>query len=150
MIEVSCPGPEHTLALASRVASLVRPGDVIVLAGKLGAGKTLFAGGLASGLGVEEPVVSPSFVLVRQYLSGFLPFFHADIYRLNSFNEFEDLDVIEQAGDGVLVIEWGDAIETALPTDHLRVRIDVDEDDGRVISLEPFGSWHQRDWESVA
>lgn len=150
MIEVSCPGPEHTLALASRVASLVRPGDVIVLAGKLGAGKTLFAGGLASGLGVEETVVSPSFVLVRQYLSGFLPFFHADIYRLNSFNEFEDLDVIEQARDGVLVIEWGDAIETTLPTDHLRVSIDVDEDAGRIISLEPFGSWHQRDWESVA
>jgi len=150
MIEVSCPGPEHTLALASRVASLVRPGDVIVLAGKLGAGKTLFAGGLASGLGVEEPVVSPTFVLVRQYLSGFLPFFHADIYRLNSFNEFEDLDVIEQARDGVLVIEWGDAIETTLPTDHLRVRIEVDDDDGRVVSLEPFGSWHERDWESVA
>ena len=150
MIEVSCPGPEHTVALASRVASLVRPGDVIVLAGKLGAGKTLFAGGLASGLGVEEPVVSPTFVLVRQYLSGFLPFFHADIYRLNSFNEFEDLDVIEQARDGVLVIEWGDAIETTLPTDHLRVRIEVDDDDGRVVSLEPFGSWHERDWESVA
>jgi tRNA threonylcarbamoyladenosine biosynthesis protein TsaE len=150
MIEVSCPGPEHTLALASRVASLVRPGDVIVLAGKLGAGKTLFAGGLASGLGVEEPVVSPTFVLVRQYLSGFLPFFHADIYRLNSFNEFEDLDVIEQARDGVLVIEWGDAIETTLPTDHLRVRIEVEDDDGRVVSLEPFGSWHERDWESVA
>jgi tRNA threonylcarbamoyladenosine biosynthesis protein TsaE len=150
MIEVSCPGPEHTVALASRVASLVRPGDVIVLAGKLGAGKTLFAGGLASGLGVEEPVVSPTFVLVRQYLSGFLPFFHADIYRLNSFNEFEDLDVIEHARDGVLVVEWGDAIETTLPTDHLRVRIEVDDDDGRVVSLEPFGSWHERDWESVA
>jgi tRNA threonylcarbamoyladenosine biosynthesis protein TsaE len=150
MIEVSCPGPEHTVALASRVASLVRPGDVIVLAGKLGAGKTLFAGGLASGLGVEEPVVSPTFVLVRQYLSGFLPFFHADIYRLNSFNEFEDLDVIEHARDGVLVVEWGDAIETTLPTDHLRVRIEVEDDDGRVVSLEPFGSWHERDWESVA
>lgn len=150
MIEVSCPGPEHTLALASRVAPLVRPGDVIVLAGPLGAGKTLFAGGLASGLGVEEQVVSPSFVLVRQYMSGFLPFFHADIYRLNSFNEFEDLDVIEQARDGVLVVEWGDAIEATLPADHLRVRIEVGEDDSRVISIEPFGSWQGRDWESVA
>lgn len=150
MIEVSCPGPEHTLAFASRVAPLVRPGDVIVLAGPLGAGKTLFAGGLASGLGVEEQVVSPSFVLVRQYTSGFLPFFHADIYRLNSFNEFEDLDVVEQARDGVLVVEWGDAIETTLPADHLRVRIEVGEDDSRVISIEPFGSWQGRDWESVA
>ncbi|MGF1616355.1 MAG: tRNA (adenosine(37)-N6)-threonylcarbamoyltransferase complex ATPase subunit type 1 TsaE [Acidimicrobiia bacterium] len=149
MIEVSCPGPEHTLALASRVAPLVRPGDLIVLAGSLGAGKTLFAGGLASGLGVEETVVSPSFVLVRQYQSGFLPFVHADIYRLNSINEFEDLDVFEIARDGVLVIEWGDAIEATLPTDHLRVRIDVADEDTRIITFEPFGSWTERDWESV-
>jgi tRNA threonylcarbamoyladenosine biosynthesis protein TsaE len=149
MIEVSCPDPEHTLALASRVAPLVRPGDLIVLAGSLGAGKTLFAGGLASGLGVEEEVVSPSFVLVRQYQSGFLPFVHADIYRLNSINEFEDLDVFEIARDGVLVIEWGDAIEATLPTDHLRVRIDVADDGARVVTFEPFGSWTDRDWESV-
>ncbi len=149
MIEVSCPDPEHTLALASRVAPLVRPGDLIVLAGSLGAGKTLFAGGLASGLGVEEDVVSPSFVLVRQYQSGFLPFIHADIYRLSSINEFEDLDVFEIARDGVLVIEWGDAIEATLPTDHLRVRIDVTDEDIRVITFEPFGSWPDRDWESV-
>jgi tRNA threonylcarbamoyladenosine biosynthesis protein TsaE len=121
----------------------------MVLAGSLGAGKTLFAGGLASGLGVEEDVVSPSFVLVRQYSSGFLPFIHADIYRLSSINEFDDLDVFEIARDGVLVIEWGDAIETTLPTDHLRVRIDVAGEDSRVISFEPFGSWTDRDWESV-
>jgi tRNA threonylcarbamoyladenosine biosynthesis protein TsaE len=149
MIEVSCSGPEHTLALASRVAPLVRSGDVIVLAGTLGAGKTLFAGGLAAGLGVDEDVVSPSFVLVREYRSGFLPFVHVDIYRLNSLNEFEDLDVFEMARDGVLVIEWGNAIEATLPVDHLRVSLDVSDDGSRIVTFEPFGSWEQRDWESV-
>lgn len=149
MIEISCPTPDDTRAFASRLASLVRPGDVIVLAGSLGAGKTLFTGGLAGGLGVDEAVVSPSFVLVRQYTTGFLPLTHADIYRLSTFNEFEDLDVFEQARDGVLVIEWGHAIETVLPSDHLRVEIDVEDDEGRTIRLEPFGSWLGRDWESI-
>lgn len=149
MIEITCPGPDDTRAFARRVASLVRPGDVIVLAGSLGAGKTLFTGGLASGLGVDEQVVSPSFVLVRQYRSGFLPLVHADVYRLSSFNEFEDLDVFEQARDGVLVIEWGNAIESAVPADHLRVDIEIEDDEARSLRISPFGSWVDRDWDSI-
>jgi tRNA threonylcarbamoyladenosine biosynthesis protein TsaE len=105
------------------------------LCGPLGSGKTLFAGGIASGLGVEEPVTSPSFILARQYTSGFLPLIHADIYRLSTRNEFEDLDLIDDAGDGVLLIEWADAIDGVLPSDHLRVDIVVDDDDSRVITL---------------
>ena len=108
MIEVRCPEAADTQAFAGRLASTLRPGDVIVLVGGLGAGKTLFTGGLASGLGVEEPVVSPSFVLVRQYSSGFMALVHVDVYRLGSLNEFDDLDVFELAEEGVLVIEWGD------------------------------------------
>jgi tRNA threonylcarbamoyladenosine biosynthesis protein TsaE len=76
---------------------LLNPGDVVVLKGGLGAGKTLFTGGLAAGLGVEEQVVSPSFVLVREYRSGFMPLIHVDVYRLGSINEFDDLDVFEMA-----------------------------------------------------
>lgn len=149
MIEVQCPEAADTQAFAGRLASIVRPGDVVVLAGGLGAGKTLFTGGLAAGLGVDEPVVSPSFVLVRQYHSGFMPLVHVDVYRLGSLNEFDDLDVFELAEDGVLVIEWGDAIESTLPDDHLRVEFTVRDNDERTLRLVPSGNWSQRDLEEV-
>jgi tRNA threonylcarbamoyladenosine biosynthesis protein TsaE len=136
--------------LASKLAASLRPGDVIVLAGGLGSGKTLFTAGLAAGLGVEEPVVSPSFVLVRQYRSGFLPMVHVDVYRLGSINEFEDLEVFALAPDGVVVIEWGDAIEGAIPEDHLRVEFTVEPDATRVLRLLPGGTWLERDLELVA
>jgi tRNA threonylcarbamoyladenosine biosynthesis protein TsaE len=150
MFEIVCPTPDDTRAFASKLASLISPGDILVLSGPLGAGKTLFTGGLGAGLGLDEPVVSPSFVLVRTYRSGFIPLVHADVYRLATFNEFIDLDVLEQASDGVLVIEWGDAIESSLPSDHLRIEFAVGEDGSRTISLEPLGSWADRDWEAIA
>jgi tRNA threonylcarbamoyladenosine biosynthesis protein TsaE len=145
MIEMVCPKPADTQAFAGRLASVLRPGDVVILAGGLGAGKTLFTGGLAAGLGVDEPVSSPSFVLVRQYLTGFIPVVHVDVYRLGSLNEFDDLDVFELAEAGVLVIEWGDAIESTLPDDHLRVEFTVGDNEERTLRLVPSGSWSQRD-----
>ena len=149
MIEVRCPTETDTRALAGRLAALLRPGDVVLLAGGLGSGKTLFTGGLAAGLGVEEQVVSPSFVLVRQYHSGFMPVIHADVYRLGTLNEFDDLDVFEMAREGVLVIEWGDAVEPALPEDHLRIDFAVEDGQTRVLALVPSGSWSGRDLRSV-
>lgn len=149
-MKVTCPSETDTLALAGRLASELRPGDVVLLAGELGSGKTLFTRGLAAGLGVEEHVVSPSFVLVRRYDSGFMPLIHVDVYRLSSLNEFDDLDVYEMARDGVLVIEWGDAVESVLPEDHLRIDFDVEEDQTRLLRLVPFGSWAGRDLESIA
>lgn len=144
-----CPQPSDTVALAGRLAPLLRPGDVVVLKGGLGAGKTLFTSGLAAGLGVEEVVVSPSFVLMREYRSGFLPLIHVDVYRLGSLNEFEDLDVLEAARDGVLVVEWGDAVEAGLPADHLRIEISVRDDGTREITLVPVGAWADRQLELV-
>lgn len=149
-MKVVCATETDTVALAGRLASELRPGDVILLAGELGAGKTLFTGGLAAGLGVDEPVVSPSFVLVRRYDSGFLPLIHADVYRLGSLNEFDDLDVFEMGREGVLVIEWGDAVESALPEDHLRIDFVVQDDQTRVLRLVPSGDWAGRDLESIA
>lgn len=150
MSQVHCVTEVETRAFAGRLASIVRPGDVIVLAGGLGSGKTVFTSGLATGLGVEESVVSPSFVLVRTYRSGFIPVVHVDVYRLGSLNEFDDLDVFEMASAGVLVIEWGDAVESALPSDHLRIEFEVNDDDVRLLSLIPAGSWLERDLESVS
>ena len=148
-LSVVCPGEADTVAVAGRLAAEVRPGDVIVLKGGLGSGKTRFAGGLAAGLGVEEPVVSPSFILMREYRSGFLPFVHVDVYRLGSIHEFDDLDVFERAADGVLVIEWGDAVSAALPPDVLVVEFEVGEDGARTLRFAPRGEWCRRDLSRV-
>ncbi|MGH8923084.1 MAG: tRNA (adenosine(37)-N6)-threonylcarbamoyltransferase complex ATPase subunit type 1 TsaE [bacterium] len=144
MFEVCSSQPADTANLGARLSPMLEAGDIVLLVGALGSGKTLFVGGLAAGLGVDESVTSPSFVLVRQYRTGFLPLTHADIYRLRTRNEFEDLDLIADSEDGVLVIEWGDAIEAALPIDHLRVDFDIDEDESRTITFTPSGRWAAR------
>lgn len=150
MFEVRCATANATEALGGRLAASLRPGDIVVLAGGLGAGKTLFTKGIATGLGVDEPVVSPSFVLVREYRSGFMPVIHADVYRLESINEFDDLDVLEMSKEGVLVIEWGEAVESALPADHLRIEFDVEDDGARVLRFVDEGAWADRDLGGVA
>ena len=150
MIEVRCPTEAATEALGGRLAASLRPGDIIVLAGGLGAGKTLFTRGIATGLGVEEAVVSPSFVLVKEYRSGFIPVVHVDVYRLGSLNEFDDLDVFEMSRDGVLVVEWGEAVEQGLPQDHLRIEFDVEDDEARTLRFVTEGSWSERELGGVA
>lgn len=149
-MKVLCPTPRDTETLGARLAASLRPGDVIVLAGGLGTGKTLFTRGIATGLGVDELVVSPSFVLVREYRSGFMPVIHADVYRLTSMNEFDDLDVLEMSEEGVLIIEWGEAVETALPADHLRIHFEVGDDESRTLSFVGEGDWSERDLSGVA
>lgn len=148
-LSVVCPREADTMAVAARLAAEVRPGDVVVLKGGLGAGKTRFVGGLAAGLGVEEQVVSPTFIIMREYRSGFLPIVHVDVYRLGSINEFDDLDVYERAADGVLVIEWGDAVLAALPSDVLMVEFAIGPDQERTLRFVPSGSWRDRDLHRV-
>ncbi|MBT8200954.1 MAG: tRNA (adenosine(37)-N6)-threonylcarbamoyltransferase complex ATPase subunit type 1 TsaE [Acidimicrobiia bacterium] len=143
MIEVLCSSVAETMALGRRLASLLHVGDVILLSGDLGSGKTAFASGIAEGLGVEERVTSPSFVIVRTY-TGLIPFTHVDVYRLQSSGEFEDLELVEDAADGVLVIEWGPAVVASVPRDHLLVTLDVTLEEQREISLFPKGSWRGR------
>jgi tRNA threonylcarbamoyladenosine biosynthesis protein TsaE len=138
-----------TRAVGRRIAALVRPGDVVLVGGRLGAGKTVFVSGIAEGLGIDDPVTSPSFVLVRSY-DGFLPLIHADAYRLQSSAELEDLGLNESAVDGVLVIEWGDVFESAFGDDALLVRLEVGDGGTRTISIEARGSWKTRALEDVA
>lgn len=137
---VSSESPADTLALGRRLAGLLRPGDVVLLAGRLGVGKTLLAAGIAEGLGVQEQVTSPTFVLVRSY-DGFMPVHHVDVYRLSSTGEFDDLDLFADAGDGVILIEWGNAVAAAVPPDHLLVEISVSGEDQRLVAMTPHGSW---------
>ncbi len=129
---------------------MCRPGDVIVLEGRLGSGKTAFCAGLAEGLAIDEIVTSPSFVLVRRYDSGFLPLVHADVYRLGSLSEFDDLDILEDSEDSVVVIEWGVAVAPLLPDDRLVVALEVGDAGARDLAFEPRGSWCARTLEAVA
>lgn len=132
------------------MAALLRPGDVIALVGNLGAGKTVLAGGIGEGLGVEEEITSPSFLLVKRYESGFMPFTHCDVYRLSSMSEFNDLDVVDEAADGVLVIEWANAVSGGLPADRLVVKLDVDGDAQRTLRFAKSGGWVDRPLGEVA
>jgi len=143
-VALSSGSEVETRAIGRRLASFLGPGDVVLLAGELGAGKTALAGGLAEGLGIEESVISPSFMLVRRYAGGFTPLTHADVYRLGSLNELEDLDLFEESHDGVLVIEWGNAVASAMPDDHLSVEFEVTGPTARVVRLVPHGSWRGR------
>ena len=142
--EIKSGSEVETRAIGRRLASFLGPGDVILLAGELGAGKTAFAGGLAEGLGIEEPVTSPSFMLVRRYSGGFTPLTHADVYRVGSLNELDDLDLFEGTRDGVLIVEWGNSVVAAMPEDHLRVDIEVVGPTDRVVRLVPNGDWASR------
>ena len=143
MIEIRTNSPAETLSLGRHLAAFMSAGDVVLLAGRLGSGKTLLAGGIGEGLGVEEPLTSPSFILARVH-EGFLPVVHADVYRLGTSAEFEDLDLPEQARDGVLLIEWGDAVAHGVPEDHLLVQIEILSNEQRRFHLHPSGRWVQR------
>ena len=130
----------ETRALAAAIAGLARPGDVILLTGDLGAGKTAFAQGFAGGLGVTEQVTSPTFTLARSY-EGRLTLNHLDVYRLDHLQEAVDLGLAELVDDGgVTIIEWGEVVVPALPADYLMIRLLHQPDpDRRRLELEPVG-----------
>jgi tRNA threonylcarbamoyladenosine biosynthesis protein TsaE len=137
---------DETLALAGTVGELLRAGDVVSLVGDLGAGKTVFARGVARALGVTEPVVSPSFTIVREY-GGRMPLVHVDVYRIDTVQELYDLGFEELVrDDAVTLVEWGDMIDGLLPVDRLDVRLAPgDTDDERVVEIEGHGrSWRAR------
>lgn len=118
-----------TLALGRRLGEAAEPGDVVLLEGALGAGKTVLVKGLAAGLGVDDEVVSPTFVLVRQYV-GRLPLVHADLYRVGSRPEVEALGLLDLSEDGVLVVEWADRAPWLAPSGAIRLRLGPGADDG--------------------
>ena len=135
---------EATQGLAAALASLAQPGDLVVLSSV--SGKTAFVQGFGRGLGVGEPITSPTFTLVQEYV-GRLPVHHVDVYRLDQLSEVVDLGLSELLDDeGVVLIEWGDAILPMLPADLLEVRLTFGAaDDDRTVVLRSAGrSWLRR------
>jgi tRNA threonylcarbamoyladenosine biosynthesis protein TsaE len=155
MLALRSTSLDDTRAIAAVVAGLAQRGDVIVLAGEMGAGKTAFAQGFGAALGVTEPITSPTFTLVHEYHVGKLTLLHADLYRLSTQHEVADLALAELAeADGVLLVEWGDVVGGALG-EHLLVRLDAlhsddgDDDDARTLVVSAVGrAWAMR-WEKL-
>ena len=165
LLELRTTSVAGTHAVAAAIAALARPGDLLVLAGEMGAGKTAFAQGFGRALGITEPITSPTFTLVHSYDSGRVMLHHADLYRLERMTEVADLALGELLEDhAVVLVEWGDVVANTLGS-HLEVRLlhldvddvdDVDDagvdgadDASRAIELRPVGrQWSSR-WERL-
>jgi len=138
---------DETRDLAAALAELSRAGDLVLLAGDLGAGKTAFAQGFGRGLGIDQPITSPTFTLANEYQGPRLRLHHLDAYRMESLEEVFDVGLPELLDDdAVVLVEWGDAIAPAVPADYLEIRITLGEsDDDRNLELRAVGpSWSAR------
>src|SRR6185369_16652040 len=111
MLHLRATSLYDTRAIAGALAALARPGDLLVLAGEMGAGKTAFAQGFARALGIDEPVTSPTYTLVHSYAGGDVTLHHADLYRLDHTTEVSDLALDELLETGIVLVEWGDAVD---------------------------------------
>jgi tRNA threonylcarbamoyladenosine biosynthesis protein TsaE len=150
MLHLRSDSLASTCAIAASLAALSRRGDLIVLAGEMGAGKTAFAKGFGEAIGVSEPITSPTYTLVHSYPAGRVTLHHADIYRLTTHHEVADLALNELLeSDGIVIVEWGDVVAGSLG-DHMVVRLEFDEDDeeARLIVMSAAGRawaarWHE-------
>jgi tRNA threonylcarbamoyladenosine biosynthesis protein TsaE len=151
MLHLRSDSPASTSAIAASLAGLARRGDLIVLAGEMGVGKTAFAQGFGRAIGVNEPITSPTYTLVHSYPAGRVTLHHADIYRLSTHHEVADLAFAELLeSDGIVIVEWGDVVAGTLG-EHLLVRIEFEEadDDARGIVVTATGrSWAVR-WDEI-
>jgi tRNA threonylcarbamoyladenosine biosynthesis protein TsaE len=139
------PTVEDTRALGAELAAVLRAGDLVVLVGPLGAGKTALTQGIGAGLGVREPVTSPTFVIARVHRGGRVPLVHVDAYRLGGTADVDALDLDADVGESVTVVEWGQGRVEQLADERLEVRLDRRDDDVRTAELVPFGAgWQQR------
>lgn len=137
---------EETRDFGRRLADLLCPGDLIILVGPLGAGKTMLVQGIGAGLGVRGHVTSPTFVIARVHPGGRVPLVHADAYRLGTVAdpraEVDDLDLDASVEDSVTVVEWGEGMVEQLADTYLEIHIDRNPDDSREIAVRPHGG----DW----
>jgi tRNA threonylcarbamoyladenosine biosynthesis protein TsaE len=142
--ELTVATPDDMRALGARLAHGLRAGDLVVVSGPLGAGKTTLVQGIGSALGVAGPVLSPTFVIARVHRGGRVPLVHADAYRLGSVTEVDDLDLDATTEEAVTVVEWGEGLAEGLAEDRLEITIAPDPGgDVRTVRLTGHGArWH--------
>lgn len=154
MLDFVSHSAAQTHRLGVRLGRLLHPGDVLLLTGEFGAGKTTFIQGVAEGLGVAEPVTSPSFILVWEYRAGDdqagddragddrgeIPFYHIDLYRIESLDEALEIGLEDYLyGEGICAVEWADRVPAAMPEEHLRIALSFLSETKRVVRMEPAG-----------
>jgi tRNA threonylcarbamoyladenosine biosynthesis protein TsaE len=146
--ELRLPREADTVEFGRRLGGLLRAGDLVLLSGPLGAGKTALTRGIAEGLGVHGRVSSPTFVIAREHRAGTrgVALVHVDAYRLGGrLDELDDLDLDTELVDAAVVVEWGEEGAERLSEDHLLIRLARLDDDVRVAELHPHGAWAERE-----
>ena len=135
--------PEETFEVGRKIGMNAKPGQIYTLTGDLGVGKTVFIQGVAAGLGITEPVNSPTFTIIQEYEDGRLPFYHFDVYRIGDLEEMEEIGYDDYFfGQGICLIEWAELIEEILPEKRIEVTIEKDLEKGfeyRKITIEERG-----------
>ena len=135
--------PEETFEVGRKIGMNAKPGQIYTLKGDLGVGKTVFTQGVAAGLGITEPVNSPTFTIIQEYEDGRLPFYHFDVYRIGDLEEMEEIGYDDYFfGQGICLIEWAELIEEILPEKRIEVTIEKDLEKGfeyRKITIEERG-----------
>ena len=135
--------PEETFEVGRTIGMNAKPGQIYTLTGDLGVGKTVFTQGVAAGLGITEPVNSPTFTIIQEYEDGRLPFYHYDVYRIGDLEEMEEIGYDDYFfGQGICLIEWAELIEEILPEKRIEVTIEKDLEKGfeyRKITIEERG-----------
>ena len=144
--------PEETFEVGRTIGMNAKPGQIYTLTGDLGVGKTVFTQGVAAGLGITEPVNSPTFTIIQEYEDGRLPFYHFDVYRIGDLEEMEEIGYDDYFfGQGICLIEWAELIEEILPEKRIEVTIEKDLEKGfesRKITIDERGEktelefWH--------
>lgn len=138
MITINLPNEETTLTIAKIIGELAEAGDVIVLSGNLGAGKTTFTKGIAIGLAIDELIKSPTYTLIREYHTGRIPLYHMDVYRIDS--DADELGLEEYfEGDGLSVVEWGEQILEELPDNYIKITLHYETESARKLEIQAIG-----------
>ena len=131
MLNTETFSPEETFQLGQKIGEQAKPGELYTLIGDLGVGKTVLTQGIARGLGIEEPISSPTFTIVKVYEEGRMPFYHFDVYRIGDVEEMEEIGYEDYFyGQGITMIEWANLIEEILPNHYREIRIEKDLEQG--------------------
>jgi tRNA threonylcarbamoyladenosine biosynthesis protein TsaE len=135
-VELHTTTPSATRRIGERIGRMLRPGDVVLLSGELGTGKTVLAQGIGRGLGIRDPIKSSSFIIMNEYQGPQLRMYHADLYRLEDPQQVAELALDELAANGVLVVEWPERAPAEVPSEHLRIELAYEGAKGRVLGIE--------------